>query len=138
MMRYGALRSPLLIEIHRRQVALGRGIAFESLPVAVVTVNPALRITGFYLSAKEVTGYSRERGLGQHCGDILNGELCKLSCPLRAVLSHRESVVRTESTICNKFGAIISVRQHAAGLLEEDESVKKNLRNKLTREDTIY
>jgi PAS domain S-box-containing protein len=94
--------------------------AIESLPVAVMTVDPELRITGFNLSAEEITGYSREETIGKHCGEILNGELCKTSCPLRAVLSHRESVVRTESTIYNKFGEIVPIRQHAAGLLDDD------------------
>ncbi len=94
--------------------------AIESLPVAVMTVDPELRITGFNASAEEVTGYSKEETVGQHCGKILNGELCKINCPLRTILNHRESVVRTESIIYNKFGEIVPIRQHAAGLLNED------------------
>jgi len=94
--------------------------AIESLPVAVMTVDPELRITGFNSSAEEVTGYSKEETMGQHCGEILKGELCRVNCPLRTVLNHRESVVRTESTIYNKFGEIIPIRQHAAGLLDDD------------------
>jgi PAS domain S-box-containing protein len=94
--------------------------AIESLPLAVMTVDPELRITGFNLSAEEVTGYSREETIGKHCGEILSGELCKINCPLREVFNHRESVVRTESTIYNKFGKIVPIRQHAAGLLDDD------------------
>jgi PAS domain S-box-containing protein len=92
----------------------------ESLPVAVMTVDPDLRITGFNSSAEEVTGYSKEEIEGKHCGEILQGELCKINCPLKSVLNHRESIVRTESMIRNKFGAIVPIRQHAAGLLDED------------------
>jgi two-component system phosphate regulon sensor histidine kinase PhoR len=92
----------------------------ESLPVAVITVDPELRITGFNSSAEEVTGYSKEETIGKHCGEVLKGELCKINCPLRTVLNHRKSVVRTESTIYNKFGEIVPIRQHAAGLLNDD------------------
>ena len=81
--------------------------AIESLPVAVMTVDPDLRITGFNPSAEEVTGYSKEETVGKHCGEILKGELCKINCPLRTVLNHRRSIVRTESTIYNKFGEIV-------------------------------
>jgi PAS domain S-box-containing protein len=94
--------------------------AIESLPVAVVTVDPELRITGFNSSAEEITGYSKKETLGRYCNEILRSELCKISCPLKTVLNHRESIVRTESMIHNKFGAIVPIWQHAAGLLDED------------------
>jgi two-component system phosphate regulon sensor histidine kinase PhoR len=94
--------------------------AIESLPVAVITVDPELRITGFNSSAEEVTGYSKEETIGKHCGEILQGELCKINCPLKTVLNQRGSVVRTESTIRNKFGETVPIRQHAAGLLNDD------------------
>jgi len=94
--------------------------AIESLPVAVMTVDPEMRITGFNSSAEEITGYSKKETLGRYCNEILRSELCKMSCPLKTVLNHRESIVRTESMIHNKFGAIVPIRQHAAGLLDED------------------
>jgi two-component system phosphate regulon sensor histidine kinase PhoR len=94
--------------------------AMESLPVAVMTVDPELRITGFNSSAEEITGYSKEETEGKHCGEILRSELCKISCPLKTILNHCESIVRTESMIHNKFGETIPIRQHAAGLLNDD------------------
>ena len=94
--------------------------AIESLPVAVITVDSDLRITGFNSSAEEVTGYSKEETMGKHCGEVLQGELCEINCPLRTVLNHRGAVVRTESTICNKFGEAVPVRQHAAGLFDDN------------------
>jgi PAS domain S-box-containing protein len=94
--------------------------AIESLPVAVMTVDPELRITSFNSSAEEITGYSKEETEGKHCGEILRSELCKINCPLKTVLNHPEFIVRTESMIHNKFGAIVPIRQHAAGLLDED------------------
>jgi two-component system phosphate regulon sensor histidine kinase PhoR len=97
--------------------------AMESLPVAVMTVDPGLRITSFNSSAEEITGYSKEEAIGKHCGEMLRSEVCKTDCPLKAVLNQRESIVRTESLIRNKFGAIVPIRQHAAGLLDEDEAL---------------
>jgi PAS domain S-box-containing protein len=94
--------------------------AIESLPVAVMTVDQDLRITSFNSFAEEITGYTKEETLGKHCDEILQGELCKTNCPLRTVLNHHGSVVRTESTICNKFGQTVPIRQHAARLLNND------------------
>jgi PAS domain S-box-containing protein len=93
--------------------------AMESLPVAVMTVDPDLRITGFNSSAEEITGYSKDEALGKHCNEILRSELCKVNCPLKTVLNRRESIVRIESMIHNKLGAIVPIRQHAAGLFDE-------------------
>jgi PAS domain S-box-containing protein len=93
--------------------------AIESLPVAVMTVDPDLRITGFNASAEDITGYPKEEALGKHCSNILRSDLCKDSCPLKTVLNHRKSIVRTESMIHNKLGAIVPIRQHAAGLFDE-------------------
>jgi two-component system phosphate regulon sensor histidine kinase PhoR len=94
--------------------------AMESLPVAVMTVDPELRITGFNPSAEEITGYSKEETIGRYCDEILKGELCKISCPLRTILNEQRSVIRTESTICNKFGETVPIRQHAAGLFDNN------------------
>jgi two-component system phosphate regulon sensor histidine kinase PhoR len=85
-----------------------------------MTVDPELRITSFNLSAEEITGYSKKETISKHCDEILRSELCKTNCPLKTVLNQHQSIVRTESMIHNKFGAIIPIRQHAAGLLDEE------------------
>jgi PAS domain S-box-containing protein len=91
--------------------------AIESLPVAVMTVDPELRITGFNSSAEEITGYSKTETLGRYCSEILRSELCETTCPLKRILNRREPIVRTESTIRNKLGETVPISQHAAGLL---------------------
>lgn len=93
--------------------------AINSLPVAVVTIDPALRITGLNSSAEEITGYSKKEAVGRYCSEILKVEICETNCPLKKVLSRRESVLRIESTIQNRFGEIIPIRQHTAGLLDD-------------------
>ncbi len=92
----------------------------DSLPVAVMTVNPELNITGFNRWAEEVTGYSAEEVIGRYCGDILHGGMCDTGCPLKTVLTRRSPVVRVETTIRNRWGETIPVRKNIAGLLDDN------------------
>jgi two-component system phosphate regulon sensor histidine kinase PhoR len=103
----------------------GQDLAFfkfviQSLPVAVVTVNSELKITGFNLWAEGLTGYSAEEALGRFCGDILQGGMCQRECPLRTVLNRKDPVVRIETTIQNKMGETIPVSMSTAALLDEE------------------
>jgi two-component system phosphate regulon sensor histidine kinase PhoR len=104
---------------------VGQDLAFykfviQSLPVAVVTVNSELEITGFNPWAEGLTGYSAEEVLGRFCGDVLQGGMCHLECPLRTVLNRKDPVVRIETTIQNKMGKTIPVRMSTAALLDEE------------------
>jgi len=104
---------------------VGQDLAFykfiiQSLPVAVVTVNAGLKITGFNPWAEKLTGYSAKEVLGRYCGDILQGGMCQRECPLRTVLNRQDPVVRIETTIQNKMGTTIPVRMSTAVLLDEE------------------
>jgi NtrC-family two-component system sensor histidine kinase KinB len=77
---------------------VGMDLAFykfviQSLPVAVVTVNADLQITNFNRWAENVTGYSAKEVLGRYCGDILQGGMCHMECPLRTVIDRRDPTV---------------------------------------------
>jgi two-component system phosphate regulon sensor histidine kinase PhoR len=91
----------------------------QSLPVAVVTVNSELKITGFNPWAEGLTGYSAEEVLGVYCGKVLQGGMCQIECPLRTVLDRQDPIVRIETTIQNKRGETIPVRMSTAALLDE-------------------
>jgi two-component system phosphate regulon sensor histidine kinase PhoR len=91
----------------------------QSLPVAVVIVNSELEITGFNPWAEGLTGYSSEEVLGRYCGDVLQGGMCHIECPLRTVLDRQDPIVRIETTIQNKLGETIPVRMSTAALLDE-------------------
>ncbi len=91
----------------------------DSLPVAVVTVDSELKITGFNPWAEGLTGYSAEEVLGRYCGDVLQGGMCHIECPLRTVLNRQDPIVRIETTIQNKQGETIPVRMSTAALLNE-------------------
>jgi PAS domain S-box-containing protein len=91
-----------------------------SLPVGVLTVNPQMRITSFNPWAQTLTGYSEKEALGRYCGEILQGGMCKLHCPLKTAISRRQPVVWMETTIQNRHGEIIPVRMHTAALLNHE------------------
>jgi PAS domain S-box-containing protein len=95
----------------------------QSLPVAVVTVDSQLRITGFNPSAEGLTGYSAEEALGRYCGEILQGGMCHSECPLRRVLKNQHRIVRIETTIRSKWGETIPVRMNTAALLDEHDKL---------------
>ena len=58
----------------------------NSLPVAVATVDSEFKITGFNSWAEQLTGYSEKEAVGHYCGEILQGGMCKINCPLKAVI----------------------------------------------------
>lgn len=90
----------------------------DSLPVGVVTVNPKRIITSFNPWAEILTGYSEKEALGRYCGEVLQGGMCKLHCPLTTAIYRRQPVLQTETTIQNKAGETIPVRMHTAALLD--------------------
>jgi len=103
---------------------VGQDLAFskfviQSLPVAVVTVNSQLEITAFNPWAERLTGYAAEEVLGRYCGDILQGGMCHIECPLRTVLDRQDPIVRIETTIQSRSGHSIPVRMSTAALLDE-------------------
>jgi len=92
----------------------------QSLPVAVVTVDSQLKITGFNPWAEELIGYSAEEAVGRYCGEILQGGMCHSECPLRRVLNNQHRIVRIETTVRSKWGETIPVMMNTAALLDED------------------
>jgi PAS domain S-box-containing protein len=93
----------------------------QSLPVAVVTVNSELEITDFNPWAEKLTGYSAKEVLGHYCGDILQGGMCHMECPLRTVIDRLDPTVHIETTIQNKMGETIPVRMITAALLDAED-----------------
>ena len=92
----------------------------DSLPVAVITVSSELKITSFNPAAEELTGYPLKEAIGRYCGDILQGGMCRINCPLKTVINRRNPIVRLETTIQNKRGDTVPVRMNTAALLEDD------------------
>ena len=96
------------------------GFVINSLPIAVATVNSEFKITGFNPWAEQLTGYSEKEAMGQYCGDILQGGMCKINCPLRAVIKKHQSVIRMDTDITDRSGKTIPVRMNTAGLFDDE------------------
>ena len=91
----------------------------DSLPIAILAVDPDLRITRFNPWAQEITGRSEQEVIGCYCGDILQGGMCNSDCPLRTVINRREPIIRIETSIRNRSGDIIPVEMSFAGLFDQ-------------------
>jgi len=92
----------------------------DSLPIAVITVNSELKITILNTWAEEVTLYSEKEAMGHYCGEILQGGMCNINCPLKTAINGQYPIVRLETTIKDKDGQNIPVRMNTATLLDND------------------
>lgn len=92
----------------------------DSLPVAILTVNPELKVTSLNRWGQKLTGYSEKEAVGRYCGDVLRGGLCKTNCPLKTALNRKHPEVRVDSTITNRRGETIPVRMNSAALLDDN------------------
>lgn len=95
----------------------------ESLPIAVVTVDPELRITEFNPRAERITGYSAQEAIGEPCSKILRSALCEKECPLETVINRRNPKVQTETFLLDKSGNPVPVALGAAALFDKDGNV---------------
>ena len=89
------------------------------LPVGLFTVDANLRITYFNPEAEQITGYRREEVIGMFCGAAFKGGQCRLSCPLRTVLTKQKASVSMETTIQVKSGQILPVRLRTAAMFDQ-------------------
>jgi PAS domain S-box-containing protein len=104
--------------------AISKSLAFykfvvDSVPSGVITVDRDLRITGFNPWAEGLTGFSAEEAVGTFCGEILQGGMCDIQCPLRTALTSQEPMSLVESTVRTKGGETIPVRMNVAALFDE-------------------
>jgi len=95
-------------------------LIMDSLPVGILTVDPEMKVTSFNRWAERITGYAEQEVLGRYCGDVLQGGMCKTSCPLRRAISRHHPEVRVDTTIKNKHGEIIPVRMNTGALLNDN------------------
>ena len=91
----------------------------DNLPMGLLTVDSDLKITFFNPAAEYITGYARAEALGQYCGEVLQGGQCQRQCPLRTVLSRRQTSVSLETNIHTKDGRAVPVRLRTAAMFNK-------------------
>ncbi len=118
----------------------------DSIPLAIVTMDYDFKITWFNKRAEELTGYPADEAIGQLCHDILHSSRCDNDCPLKTVLSNKESTVGLEAEIVTRFAEHIPVRIGVStivndgnvfiGYLEAIEDVSRQ--NRMEREKNNF
>ena len=112
-----AVGQPTLTPDFKDNLAFHKFI-IDSLPIAIVSMDSAFRITQFNPWAEKVTRYSSEDALGRQCREILKGGRCESNCPLKAVLDRANSPVSGRTTIHDREGKAVPVRFNAAALFD--------------------
>ncbi len=57
--------------------------------------------------------------VGRYCGEILQGGMCKINCPLKAVIKKRNAVIRLDTTITDRSKKTIPVQMNTAGFFDD-------------------
>jgi len=80
-----------------------QNVVLDSISEGVFTVDLDWRITSFNRAAEEITGIQHKKAIGQHCGDVLQADVCESNCTLAAT-------IQTSQPIMNKVVHIIDAQ----------------------------
>ena len=80
-----------------------QNVVLDSISEGVFTVDLDWRITSFNRAAEEITGIQHKKAIGQHCGDVLQADVCESNCTLAAT-------IQTGQPIMNKVVHIIDAQ----------------------------
>lgn len=97
-------------------------LIFDSIPVAIVTMDYDFKITSCNSQAEKLTGYSRREAIGRPCYEILNNSLCAHACPLQTGGNMNMPSSELEAEMTNRHGEHIAIRISAASVLNEDNN----------------
>lgn len=98
-------------------------LILDSVADGVFTVDRDWRITSFNLGAEIITGWSREKAIGQFCSDVFHSSICGKSCAIAEALYTGKPVSNRSISIQNLDNAEIPVSISAAPLLDHDGNV---------------
>jgi len=93
----------------------------NSLAEGVMTVDKDFKISFFNKAAEKITGYSKDKVVGQFCKYVFKCELCQSKCPIGIVLEKGEDLHDHNSSIEIKNGNRKSIRLNAAILKNSNE-----------------
>jgi len=91
----------------------------ESMDGGVIAVDNNGRIIFFNRSAETITGFTREKAIGEKCSDILGGSLCRDACPLDEAARSDQPIFNYEARIKSKAGVRVPVNITTSPLRSE-------------------
>jgi len=124
-------------------------LILDSVADGVFTVDRDWRITSFNLSAEIITGWRRDKAIGQYCSDVFCSSICGVNCAIAESMYTGEPTANRSITIANCSGKKKSVSISAAPLVDHDGnvvggvetfrdlSVEISLRQQLTKKYTF-
>jgi len=102
---------------------LQTALILDSVADGVFTVDRNWRITSFNLGAELITGWSRDKAIGQFCSDIFHSSICGKNCAIAESIYTGKPVANQTITIRNKEEKCTHVSISAAPLLDHEGNV---------------
>ncbi|MFA4916505.1 MAG: sigma 54-interacting transcriptional regulator [Syntrophales bacterium] len=124
-------------------------IILDSIADMVFTINDKDEITSFNRAAEEITGFSKDEAIGQHCFNIFRANICQTNCALKQTLKTGEAIINLPINILNKKGKEIpgsistyvlkDEKGEVIGAVEtfRDLSVVEELKKEITRQYSL-
>lgn len=124
-------------------------IILDSITDGVFTINERDEIMSFNRAAEEITGFSKEKAIGQYCFNVFRTNICQTSCALKETLHTGKPIVDMPVNILNKDGKEVPVSISTAVLKDErgevigavetfrDLSVVVELKKEIAKQYTI-
>ncbi len=95
----------------------------DRLPLGVITVDHARRVTYINPHACQLTGWDPQQAVGRFCGEVLQGGQCQGQCPLKSVLDRGHDTVDLRSALTDRAGNTIPIRFRTVALYDDDQEL---------------
>jgi PAS domain S-box-containing protein len=95
----------------------------NSLDEGVYTINTEWKITSLNKTAERITGFSEREVIGKICSDVFDTPLCRNSCPLKRLLTDKESVRNVNSSLTGNNGNDIPIILNMALFTDKHQNV---------------
>lgn len=92
----------------------------ESIGEGVFTVDKNFRINFFNKAAERITGYEREKVIGQFCKHVFRSKLCFTDCPIALALKSEKTIYDFESYIHTKDGTNKPIKLNSSVLYNDN------------------
>lgn len=102
---------------------LQTALILDSIADGVFTVDRNWRITSFNMAAEIITGWNREKAIGQFCSDVFHSSICGKNCAIAESLYTGKPVSGRTITIQDYKDNCTSVSISAAPLLDLEGNV---------------